>query len=651
MPKIRKVLIANRAEIASRIMRSARPLGIATVAVFSDADAGLPYVDEADEAVRLEGNEPADTYLHIERLVDAARRAGADAVHPGYGFLSERADFARACVDAGLTFVGPSAEVIDLMGSKIEAKATMSAAGVPVLPMVVVDDAIAQEDVAAAVEQIGLPIIVKAALGGGGRGMRIVHDAGALAAAVGEAQREAASAFGSGQVFLERYIEAPRHIEVQILGDSHGTVCSLFERECSIQRRHQKVIEESPSPIVDDALRDELCSAAVAAAKAIGYVNAGTVEFVVDREGGFWFLEVNTRLQVEHPVTELITGLDLVELQFRVAEGESLPVAALDAAVSGHAIEARLYAEDVAAGFLPVAGRVERLRIPVDEHVRVDAGYADGSVVSTYYDAMLAKVIAWAPDRAQAAGRLADALGRAEIHGPATNRDLLVGTLRHPEFLSGQTDTAFFERNEPQALENSVTAADAHRVHAIAAAFAVLRAERSLSPLPAGIAANWRNVGPAQQAISFTTGSFEFTLDATAVAQACVHDGDTVTVDDGGIRRPCSVHIVASTVFVDSALGHSSLHLEPRFPSPDLAAPSGSLLAPLPGVVHRVLVGPGEEVEAGQPLLVLEAMKMEHTIKAPADAVVERVLVKVGSQVEGGAVLLVLDGRDEEART
>ena len=417
---IRKLLIANRGEIASRIMRTARAMGIATVAVFSDADEDAPFVADADEAVRLPGNTPAETYLRSDLVVEAARRTGADAVHPGYGFLSENAEFARACGDAGLVFVGPSPRAIELMGSKLEAKRIMTEVGVPVLPTAVVDGAMTAAELAAAGESIGFPVLVKAAFGGGGRGMRVVEVPGDLAEAVGAAQREAAAAFGDGTTFLEPYLRAPRHVEVQILGDTHGTVTHLFERECSIQRRHQKIVEESPSPAVDDALRAEMCEAALGAGKAIGYVGAGTVEFVLDAQGRFFFLEVNTRLQVEHPVTEMITGLDLVELQLRVAQGEALPIEVLDATMSGHAIEARLYAEDVAAGFLPVSGTIDRLRVPAGDAVRIDTGYDDGSVVSPFYDSMLAKVIAWAPTRTVAALRLAP---RARGCAAARRRD------------------------------------------------------------------------------------------------------------------------------------------------------------------------------------------------------------------------------------
>jgi acetyl/propionyl-CoA carboxylase alpha subunit len=406
---IRTLLVANRGEIAVRVLRTAHTMGIATVSVHSDPDADAPHVRLADTAVRLPGATPTETYLRGDLLIDAARATGADAVHPGYGFLSENAGFARACTAAGLVFVGPSPGTIAAMGSKVEARALMEAAGVPVLPGATVTEG---SDLAAVAATIGFPLLVKAAFGGGGRGMRVVRSADRLADAVAGARREAASAFGDGTVFLERLVVDPRHVEVQILGDASGEVVHLFERECSVQRRYQKIVEECPSPAVDDALRAELGATAVAAGRAIGYTGAGTVEFVLDREGRFSFLEVNTRLQVEHPVTELVTGLDLVELQLRLAEGEPLPPEVTGARIGGHAIEARLYAEDVPAGFRPATGVLHRVRIPDPPGVRVDSGVADGSVVGPHYDPMLAKVVAHGRTRREAARRLAGRCSR-----------------------------------------------------------------------------------------------------------------------------------------------------------------------------------------------------------------------------------------------
>jgi acetyl/propionyl-CoA carboxylase alpha subunit len=640
---MRKLLVANRAEIASRVMRTARRMGIATVAVFSDADADMPFVRDADEAVRLPGVTAADTYLRVDAIVDAARRSGADGVHPGYGFLSERADFARACAAADLAFVGPPPLAIELMGNKIEAKRLMADAGVPVLPS---GSALDLDD---AITHVGLPMLVKAAFGGGGRGMRTVRDEPSLRSEVDAAQREAAAAFGDGTVFLERLVESPRHIEVQIFGDAHGNVIHLFERECSIQRRHQKIIEEAPSPAVDAYLRDELGAAAVAAAKAIGYVNAGTVEFVLAPDGQFFFLEVNTRLQVEHPVTELITGLDLVELQLRVARGEPLPPAALDASINAHAIEARLYAEDVAAGYLPTNGRIDRFRFPDGETVRVDAGYADGATVSTYYDAMLAKVIAWAPDRADAAHRLAAALRHAELHGPTTNRDLLVAVLDHPDFLAGATDTGFLERHD---LARGVPPDPSMlRAHAIAASVAAREAARGASPLPRAIPPRWRNVGPAAQPVTYTAGDTEITVDGLPDDARVLHaTPDAVDLEVAGRRVRCSVQRVDAVMYVDSALGASTLVEQPRFPMPQLDAAAGSLRSPMPGTVVRVDVAVGDAVAAGQVLVALEAMKMEHAIRAPYDGVVSEVRVRAGDQTETGAVLVVVSaGASDES--
>ncbi|MDA8207888.1 MAG: ATP-grasp domain-containing protein, partial [Actinomycetota bacterium] len=404
MAEIRKLLVANRGEIAARVMRSAREMDIATVALFSDSDAGAPYVTLADEAVALPGNSPAETYLNQRRVIEAALRTGCDAVHPGYGFLSENAGFAEACARAGLVFVGPPPAAIAAMGSKIAAKEMMSAAGVPVLPGITVgaEEEISAELARRAEAEIGYPVLVKAAFGGGGRGMRAVREPSELLEAVAGARREAASAFGDGTVFLEHYVESPRHIEVQIFADTHGNAVHLFERECSIQRRYQKIIEEAPSPVVDEERRHALGEAAVAAARAMGYVGAGTVEFVMGADGRFFFLEVNTRLQVEHPVTEMITGLDLVKVQLLVAEGKPLPADALAPTRHGHAIEVRLYAEDVNAGFLPATGKVHRFSIPSLPGVRVDAGVAEGTEVGVHYDPMIAKVIAWGEDRDEA---------------------------------------------------------------------------------------------------------------------------------------------------------------------------------------------------------------------------------------------------------
>ncbi|GAB3146933.1 biotin carboxylase N-terminal domain-containing protein [Amycolatopsis stemonae] len=650
---IAKLLVANRGEIAARVMRTAHDLGVSTVAVYSDADAGAPFTRLADEAVRLPGAAPADTYLRGDLVVAAALATGADAVHPGYGFLSENAGFARACADAGLTFVGPSPEAIASMGSKIEAKALMAAAGVPVLPGATVTD---DTDLAAVAAGIGFPVLVKAAFGGGGRGMRVVHDAAGLRDAVEGARREAASAFGDGTVFLERFVVDPRHVEVQILGDTHGEVVHLFERECSIQRRYQKIVEECPSPAVDDELRAELGAAAVAAGKAIGYTGAGTVEFVLDRDGRFFFLEVNTRLQVEHPVTELVTGLDLVEQQLRVAEGEPLPPEVTGARIDGHAIEVRLYAEDVPAGFLPATGTLHRFRVPALRGVRVDSGVVDGSVVGPHYDPMLAKVIAHGRTRREAARTLARALRHAELHGVTTNRDLLAGILGEAEFLAGRTDTGYLDRHDPAEL--GAPAGGGAR-HAAAAALARQAGNRQRARVVPVMPSGWRNVGGLPQRAGYTCGGetldvaytlrrsgLRLTVNGTPLGgrvRLVSASPDVVELEIDGIARIYTVHTRDGVSYVDGPDGSVTLAEIPRFADPDAAKAAGSLLAAMPGAVVRVLAEAGSAVTAGQPLVVLEAMKMEHTVTAPIDGVLAELRVAQGDQVDTGQVLAVVE--------
>jgi propionyl-CoA carboxylase alpha chain len=650
---ISTLLIANRGEIAARIIRTAHALGIATVAVYSDPDAEAPYVTMADQAVRLPGAAPADTYLRGDLIIAAAAATGAGAIHPGYGFLSENAAFARACADAGLIFVGPSPATIQAMGDKVAAKATMAAAGVPVLPSVTVDAGGLDADAST----VGFPLLVKAAFGGGGRGMRLVSDPSQLDAAVGAARREAAAAFGDGTVFLERYVPDPRHVEVQILGDAHGDVVHLFERECSIQRRYQKIVEESPSPAVDGELRAALTTAAVTAGRAAGYTGAGTVEFVLDREGSFYFLEMNTRLQVEHPVTEAVTGLDLVELQLRIAEGEPLPAEVREAAITGHAIEVRLYAEDVAAGFLPVTGTLHRFAIPSGPGLRTDTGFRDGSAVSPHYDAMLAKVIAHGRTRADAARRLARALQAAQIHGLTTNRDLLVAILREPGFLAGATDTGYLTRHDPATLAASGAASSTAR-HALVAALARQVVNRAAAPVLGTLPSGWRNVVSAPQRVSYTAAGEQYdvayrvlgdavqaSVNGVPLGQTLRHTAspDRVDLEIDGIRRVYRVHRVGPGTYVDASDGSSALTEVPRFGDPEKLAPAGSLLAPMPGLVRRVLVEVGAVVTAGEPLLVLEAMKMEQTVAAPAAGVVAELRAKAGEQVAAGQVLAVVE--------
>ncbi|MFG1722130.1 biotin carboxylase N-terminal domain-containing protein [Micromonospora chalcea] len=668
---IDKLLVANRGEIARRVFATCRALGVATVAVHSDADADAPFVADADQAVRLPGNTPAETYLRIDAVLDAARRSGADAVHPGYGFLAENAEFAAAVTDAGLTWVGPSAKAIAAMGDKMAAKALLADAGVPMLPT--------WTDPA---EVTAFPVLVKAAAGGGGRGMRIVHDAAGLTEAVAGARREAAAAFGDGTVFIERYVERGRHVEVQIFGDTHGTVVALGVRDCSIQRRHQKIVEEAPGVLPDD-VRAELHEAAVAAGRAVDYVGAGTVEFLLAPDGQVHFLEMNTRLQVEHPVTELTTGLDLVRLQLLVAEGEPLPVATTPPA-DGHAIEVRLCAEDPAQGFRPATGTLHRFAIPgvaaefgPARGLRLDSGVVDGSTVSVHYDSMLAKLVAWAPTRAEAARALAGALARAELHGVATNRDLLVRVLRSPEFAAMDVDTGFLDRH-PEVFE-PLLPAEQLPVAALAAALAGAAARRAAAPVLAGLPSGWRNVPSFPQVTSFTVGDGEeieirYRLDRTGglaewgrkgpfltdpvaegspvntelpVVELVTAAPDRVVLDVDGVRRAFRVHRVGSSVFVDGPDGAASLTELPRLPLPTAELAAGSLLAPLPGAVTRVHVEVGQRVAAGDLLLTLEAMKLEHPVLAPADGVVTELPVPAGGQVETGAVLAVVDPEED----
>jgi propionyl-CoA carboxylase alpha chain len=647
---MRSLLVANRGEIACRVFRTARSMGLATVAVFSDADSDAPFVRDADHAVRLPGTSPAETYLRGDLVIEAALRAGADAIHPGYGFLSENAEFAQSVIDAGLTWVGPPPAAIASMGSKLEAKRLMQDAGVPTLPW---------SDDASNSAEVGFPLLVKASAGGGGRGMRIVRAAADLDEAVASARREGASAFGDDTVFLERYLDAARHVEVQVMADDHGNVVSLFERECSIQRRHQKIVEEAPSPAVDPALRSRMGDAAVAAARAVGYVGAGTVEFVLTDGGEYWFLEMNTRLQVEHPVTEAVTGLDLVRLQLLVAQGLPLPPEALTPTMTGHAIEVRLYAEDAEHGFLPATGTLRAFEIP--DGVRLDSGVETGSVVSPYYDAMLAKVVAHAATRQEAAARLGAALHRSRIHGVTTNRDLLVRILAEPEFLAGATDTGYLDRHDPAQLGASPLDAPAEQAHAVAAVVALQAGRRARAGVIGGLPSGWRNNPSQRQWVELrrrshtTRVEYEFRRGGLDVAvggepvEVVLHGVHTETVDlsIAGVRRRYRASVTGMVVDVSSALGSSSYDVLPRLPDPADAVAVGSLVAPMPGAVVRVLSAAGDTVEAGQPLVVLEAMKMEHTVASPGPGVVTEVHVVAGQQVDAGMVLAVVEAPAE----
>ncbi|MGW4640434.1 ATP-binding protein [Sphaerisporangium sp. NPDC004334] len=755
---IRRLLVANRAEIARRIFRTCRELGIETVAVFAGDDAASPYVAEADLAVRLRGERPAETYLDAAALVEAALRAGADAVHPGYGFLSENAAFARAVLSAGLTWVGPGPDAIAAMGSKIGAKRLMAEAGVPVLPSLTfahpapagerpagpavageqpADPAFADEQPTGSVPTgmepagsglegadgggLSFPVLVKASAGGGGRGMRVVRDPAELPAAVAAAGREALAAFGDGAVFAEPLLENARHVEVQVLADAHGTVWTLGERECSIQRRHQKVVEETPSPGVSPGVRAVLLDAAVRAAEAIGYVGAGTVEFLV-AGGTVAFLEMNTRLQVEHPVTECVYGVDLVRLQLQIAEGARLPAAPPEP--SGHAIEVRLYAEDPSHDWRPQSGTLHLFDIPgvdarftvpaaareartapvarpvddrgpaatrpVDDRdpadsrpvgggepdlappvdgrepaegrvagpcgLRLDSGVESGSVVGVRYDPMLAKVIACGPDRAAVARRLATALAGARLHGLTTNRDLLVRVLRHEAFLAGDTDTGFLDRHDLLSAPSRAGDPDgaALPVLALAAALAAAATNRAAAPALGGLPSGWRNVPSQPQRAAFdgpegrVEVAYRLTRDGLAAeglpeVELVSAAPEQVVLAVGGVVSRFAVARYDDVVHVDAPLGSVRLVALPRLPEPVTRVAPGSLLAPMPGTVLRVEVAPGEKVDEGQPILILEAMKMEHRISAPAAGVVSALNVAPGRQVEAGAVLAVIE--------
>ena len=644
---VRRLLVANRGEIARRVFATCRRLGIETVAVHSDADAGLPYVREADAAVHLPGSAPADTYLRADLLVEAARRSGADAVHPGYGFLSETADFARAVIAAGLTWVGPSPESIDAMGSKVRAKELMRKAGVPVL------------EAPADPTEKDFPLLVKASAGGGGRGMRIVRDPRSLPAEIEAASAEAESAFGDGTVFVEPYVERGRHVEVQVVGHPAG-VLVLGERDCSVQRRHQKVVEESPAPRLPLKTRGALHEAAHAAAAAIGYHGAGTVEFLYDEAADrFYFLEMNTRLQVEHPVTELVHGVDLVELQLTVAEGRS-PDPRTIGETFGHAVEVRLYAEDPVADWQPQSGRLTLVDIPgVDGEfdllnrpgLRMDSGFETGSEVSTHYDAMLAKLISWAPTREQAVRRLAAALRGARLHGMVTNRDLLVDILEDPSFAAGEVSTAFLADRpfaQPEPDEGA----------AVAAALALAVRDGAARRVQRGVPVAWRNVVSQPQRTHFSTGSSAdpisvewwggrdgYSVEGLTVVEAAT---DRVVLERDGLRTSYDVAVTGDTVEVDAVTGHVRLTVVPRFTDPADAVASGSLLAPMPGTVVRVAVAEGDAVEAGQTVLVLEAMKMQHTVTAPQAGTVIRMSVQPGAQVAANEVLAVVSARSTD---
>jgi len=660
----RRLLIANRGEIACRIMRTARRMGLRCIAVYSDADASAMHVAEADEAYRLGPGPAAESYLSVERILAAAKESEAEALHPGYGFLSENAAFAEACRDAGLVFVGPSPTAIRRMGSKIESKRLAEAAGIPVVPGYN-GMSQARSDLKAAADDVGYPLVIKADAGGGGRGMRVVRDPSAFDGALESASREAKAAFGDGRVLLERYVERPRHVEVQVFGDEAGNVVHLFERDCSVQRRHQKVIEEAPAPGLDDALRAGLGGAATELARSIGYTGAGTVEFIVAGDGGsFYFLEMNTRLQVEHPVTEMITGLDLVEWQLRVAAGEDLPLAQAQIRGDGHAFEARLYAEDPQNGFLPSVGLLAHLRLPAaDDAHRVDTGVRSGDAVSRFYDPMIAKIVTSGPDRDTALTRLEQALRRAEVVGVKTNRAFLAAIAAHPVFREGRMDTAFIDAHlealtgDGEApLSDSLVLAAFVELEGRAARLAMRRGQGGDPYSPWDRIDAWRLAGRGRTRLVFHDGKRRLTVRAMTadghymlglpdrrvrVQGTAMADGAVDVVIDGGRRLGGRVialgdmrHVLVDGL--DRALGLEDIDTASRAGE----AGAGHLTAPLPATVTAVHAAAGQAVSRGAPLIVLEAMKMEHVIAAPEDGVVAAVHFRAGDQVEEGAELI-----------
>ncbi len=669
-----KILIANRGEIACRVIRTARRLGIATVAVYSSADRDALFVEQADEAWPI-GPAPAkDSYLNIGAIVEAARASGAQAVHPGYGFLSENADFAEACERAGLTFIGPPAAAMRAMGSKAVAKALMAQAGVPLVPGYHGDEQ-DPEHLADEARRIGFPVLIKASAGGGGRGMRIVAEASGFAEALDAAQREAKGAFGDERMLIEQYLARPRHIEVQIFADRHGNVVHIFDRDCSIQRRHQKVIEEAPAPGIDPERRRAMAEAATAAARAVGYVGAGTVEFIA--EGGkFFFIEMNTRLQVEHTVTEAVSGLDLVEWQLRVAAGEHLPLRQQDLAASGHAIEARLYAEDPERDFLPQTGVLHGLRLPPPELARVDAGVRQGDRVSALYDPLIAKIIVWGEDRPAAIRRLRRALAETAVLGLRTNLGFLARLAAEPDFITGALDTGFIERHRAALTpprrpvpDTALAAAALSRLGARAAAAGAAALGSGDPYSPWAGTDGWRLDRASEQDIVFRDsakpGAEPRIVAATArvggwllqIGQRTIAasaemrpDGALGLVLDGRRSRIIVLEHGAEAVVSSDGESWRLVEIEPLAAPIDDDPAGGRLTAPMPGRVTRLLIEPGSLVRRGQPLLTIEAMKMEHTILAPADGRVERVRFAIGDMVEEGAELIVLAADPPEGR-
>ncbi|MCY3886066.1 MAG: ATP-grasp domain-containing protein [Gammaproteobacteria bacterium] len=647
---IRRILVANRGEIASRVFRTARDMGIATAAVYADGDINLPFVKEAEIAIALNGKSSTETYLNIDKLINACKVSEADAVHPGYGFLSENAAFAKAVQDAGITWIGPPPEAIGQMGDKLAAKAMMSEADVPTLMAQPISK---ETDVAEAAKEVGYPVLVKASAGGGGRGMRIVETEEQLSDAIESARREADASFGDDTVFLERWVTSSRHVEIQIMGDLYGDVVYFFERECSIQRRHQKIIEEAPSPAVGPDLRARMGEAAISAAKRLGYSSAGTVEFLVSSDE-FWFLEVNTRLQVEHPVTEEVTGFDLVREQIRIAEGEPLGYEQSDLAIDGHSIEARLYAEDPSRGFLPSPGVLKVWR--PSNSARFDSGVSSGSEVNVEFDPMIAKVISHGATRREAIAKLARALETTSIQGIRNNRDFLVATLRTPEFIAGDTTTDFIERVQPSPIHNPTAQelADAAMAIAICCQFSRRESAKVLSHIPTG----WRNSHMPPERSSFehdgsslqleyrahSNSSFEMRVDDQEFeVEVLAVDSNSTELAINDRRMEFELTRDNDIWYTHGPSGDIALRELPRFVLPGSDDAEGGLSAPMPGKILSTEVNKGDKVRAGQLLVVLEAMKMEHRITAPMDGVITGVRVEAGDQVDKDVVLVEMD--------
>ncbi|WP_425062669.1 acetyl-CoA carboxylase biotin carboxylase subunit [Pyruvatibacter mobilis] len=659
------ILVANRGEIAVRVMRTAKALGYRTIAVFSDADAEAPHVAMADEAVCIGPAPVAQSYLDPQKILDAAARTGAGAIHPGYGFLSENAGFARACETAGLTFIGPRPDAVDIMGNKAEAKRRMIAAGVPCVPGYEGEDQ-SDDTFIKAASEIGFPVMVKAAAGGGGRGMRLVDDTADLPEAIRLARSEAENAFGSGELILEKAIMRPRHVEVQVFADEAGNTIHLGERDCSVQRRHQKVIEEAPCPVMTDELRAKMGAAAVEAAKAISYRGAGTVEFLLGADGDFYFLEMNTRLQVEHPVTELITGLDLVALQIKVAQGEPLGLTQEDVILSGHAIEVRLYAEDVAGGFLPSTGTVDLWLPPSGDGVRVDAGIATGLEVSPFYDPMIAKIMAHGPTRDVARQRLIEALRRTGLFGPKTNRDFLIDALGRPAFAQGEATTGFID--ETYTADDLADPAPSPEITAAAAAIFYMLESNEAQARAFAVddeLMNWSSTG--RLATVYRFGTPEEPEDVTVIAagpdayHVAIGDAshEVALLDADPARCRLKVDGVTHDVIFDApetGVLHISMadrtclmrNLYAFAGAEDDSAGGGRILAPMHGLILEVHVREGQAVTKGETLAVLEAMKMQHQIRAEADGTVTSIRCTAGAQVPAGDVLVEIDVSTEE---